>query len=142
MSNTDNLTKPHPSVSVIKNIISYTLCLALGLALGYGALHGYKWLTTPTPVVVGDYSQHFEFSDKPVIMYGTDWCPVCANTRDYFAANNISYTEFNPEKDQQAQQRFTELSANAYPVIIIGNKRIIGLNIPEVELALKEHSLL
>lgn len=142
MSNIDTAVKQRRSVAILKSITSYALCLGIGLALGYGALHGYQWLTTPAPVVVGDYSQHFEYSDKPVIMYGTDWCPVCANTRDYFAANNVAYTEFNPEKDQQASQRFNDLAANAYPVIIIGDKRIIGLNIPEVELALKEQSLL
>lgn len=125
----------------IKSTLHYSLVLALGLCLGYGALQGYKWLTTPAIVVVGDYSEHLILSEKPVIMYGVDWCPSCKNARAYFSKNNIEYTEFNPEKNPDAQERFSQLDVNAYPVIIIGNKRIIGLDIQEINLALSENNI-
>ena len=128
--------------ALVKSLLSYTACLALGLMLGFGALQGYKWLTTEPSVRVGNFSAHFQLTDKKVIMYGTDWCPVCKHTRAFFEEYNIDYIEFEPEKDPLAYARFDALEANAYPVIIIGNKRIIGLNIKEVKLALKENHLL
>lgn len=126
----------------IKSTLSYVTCLALGVALGFGVLQGYKWLTTEPTVTVGNYSEHFELTDKKVIMYGTDWCPVCKSTRNYFAEKNIEFIEFKPEEDTAAHDRFVALNANAYPVILIGNKRIIGLSIKDLEIALKENHLL
>ena len=126
---------------IIKSTLSYSFVLALGLGLGFGALQGYTWLTTPATVVMDDFSSHFSLTDKPVIMYGVDWCPSCKNTRAYFSKNNIEYVEFNPEKDPEALERFNQLGVNAYPVLIIGNKRIIGLDVEEINLALSENNI-
>ena len=123
---------------VFKDVIVYTLLLLIGTSSGYGVMLGYKEFTEPKLVLVGDYTQHFETTDKKVIMYGTDWCPVCERTREFFIEEGIAYKELNPEKDEYAFELYKKLGANGYPIIVIGNKRIFGLDTKEIKLALNE----
>ncbi|WP_338589908.1 glutaredoxin domain-containing protein [Shewanella khirikhana] len=129
-------------MNIFKNVIQYLGFLAIGLALGIGGVKGYEWFTKEPRVVEGDYSFHYGFTQEPVIMYGTDWCPVCANTREYLTGLGVPYQEFNPEKDTRVEERFLSLKAKGYPVLIIGDKRIFGLDKSAIEAALKENNLL
>lgn len=123
---------------VIKAIVVYSLLIIVGTSAGYGIVLGYNKLNEPKIVLVGDYGEHFKNTDKKVVMYGTDWCPVCKRTRDFFAKEGIEYKELNPEKDSAAFQMYSQLEANGYPVFVIGNKRIFGLEIDEIKSALAE----
>lgn len=127
---------------LIKLVFSYFFIIGIGGSIGYGSIRGYQWVTEPASVVVGDYSEHFAMTERQVIMYGTNWCPVCENTREYFNGKGIDFVEFNPENDIGKNKMYQTLDANGYPVIIIGNKRIFGLNKEEIEAALTENLLL
>lgn len=124
--------------NIIKSFFLNAGIIALGLSLGYGAMQGYLYATETKEVVVSDFSQHFENVEQSVIMYGVDWCPVCKTARAYFASHNIDYIELNPETDPHAFNMYKQLGVDGYPVFIIGNKRIYGLNLAEIENALKE----
>ena len=124
---------------LIKELLIYSLLIVIGVSAGYGLVFGYNKLNEPKVVLVGDYSEYFENIDEKVVMYGTDWCPVCKRTRDFFAEEGISYKEFNPEKSRSAFEMYNQLDANGYPVIVIGNKRIFGLDIDEIKKALTEN---
>src|SRR5690554_53931 len=65
---------------------------------------------------------------KTVIMYATSWCPYCQKAREYFAANNIHYTEYDIEKDEQALQRYKSLGGRGIPFILIDELRISGFD--------------
>lgn len=67
-------------------------------------------------------------SDKPVIMYATRWCPVCAKARQYFQRNGIPYTEYDIESNPGARERWREYDAGGVPVILIGDAGIIGFD--------------
>lgn len=86
----------------------------------------------PTEVAAGGSAQQIAAypvrSDKPVIMYATRWCPVCAKARNYFQRNGIPYTEYDIESNPGARDRWAEYEAGGVPVILIGEAGIIGFD--------------
>ena len=65
---------------------------------------------------------------KEVVMYGTDWCGYCKKARKYFRKNDISFTEYDIEKDAAAHRRYKAMGATGVPVILVGNKRMNGFS--------------
>jgi len=63
-----------------------------------------------------------------VVMYSTAWCGYCKKARKYFKANNISFTEYDIEKDARAKKRHREMGARGVPVILVGKKRMNGFS--------------
>ncbi|MBP22023.1 MAG: glutaredoxin family protein [Alcanivorax sp.] len=63
-----------------------------------------------------------------VIMYATQWCGVCKKARRYFNDNNISFTEYDIDKDPKAQARFDALEGKGVPVILVGKRRMNGFS--------------
>lgn len=39
----------------------------------------------------------------PIVMFSTDWCPVCKTARAFLAANDLSYTERDIDHDDRAR---------------------------------------
>ena len=64
----------------------------------------------------------------PVTMFATSWCPYCRKAREYFAANNIPYTELDIEKSEDAKQRYRALGGKGVPVILVGEGRLNGFS--------------
>lgn len=67
-------------------------------------------------------------AENEVVMYATSWCPYCAKARKYFRSNNISYTEYDIEKDMAAKQRYKKLGGDGIPLIFIGEERLDGFS--------------
>lgn len=63
-----------------------------------------------------------------VTMFATSWCPYCRHAREYFAANNIPYTELDVEKSEEAKQRYRALGGKGVPVILVGEQRMNGFS--------------
>lgn len=63
-----------------------------------------------------------------VIMYSTSWCGYCKKARNYFHENNISYVEYDIEKDEKAHQQYKNMGATGVPVILVGKRRMNGFN--------------
>ncbi|ACA88355.1 glutaredoxin family protein [Shewanella woodyi] len=124
--------------SLIKTLLVYTFLFLMGTSAGYGVVLAYNKLSEPEVVLIGNYNHHFEGTDKKVIMYGTDWCPVCERAREFFNNEGISYKEVNPEKDESVFKLYSQLGASGYPIIVIGNKRVFGLDTKEIKVALTE----
>ncbi len=68
-------------------------------------------------------------SSSQVELYSTDWCKYCDKAKAYFNKNNIAYTEYNIEKNDEARRRYQKLGAKGVPVIIIGNRRMNGFSV-------------
>ena len=68
-----------------------------------------------------------------VIMYATQWCGVCKKARRYFNDNNISFTEYDIDKDPKAQARFDALEGKGVPVILVGKRRMNGFSVEGFE---------
>ena len=53
-------------------------------------------------------------ADVKVIMYMTDWCPVCKKAREYLNDLGVNLVEYNVETDRQREQEWIRK---------VGNKR-------------------
>ena len=65
---------------------------------------------------------------KRVVMYSTDGCGYCKKAKAYFITHDISFTEYNIDKDQAAKRRYTAMGAKGVPVILVGKKRMNGFS--------------
>lgn len=56
-----------------------------------------------------------------IVLYSTSWCPHCRATKEYFAKNNIPYTNRDVEQDDQAMKLLTgKYKSKGIPVIVLG----------------------
>ncbi len=69
---------------------------------------------------------------KKVTIYSTPSCKYCKLAKDYFTANNISYTEHDVAADIERRNEMIEKSGQmGVPVIIIGDDElVVGFNKP------------
>ena len=66
---------------------------------------------------------------KNVIIYSTPTCHFCHMAKDYFAENNITYTEYNVAEDAAKRAEMMEKTGQmGVPVIEINNEIVIGFN--------------
>lgn len=66
---------------------------------------------------------------KPVSIYTTPTCHFCQMAKEFFKANNVTYTEFNVAEDQDKRAEMIEKSGQmGVPVIYIGDDLVIGFN--------------
>jgi glutaredoxin len=100
------------------------------VAFGAIALAAGVWLGEPLwqaedPEVIAVTSST---GQPTVILYGTSWCPYCRQTRKFFAANGIQYTDLDIEKSWEAGQQYKKLRGIAVPVIVIGDRVFRGFS--------------
>lgn len=98
--------------------------LILAAAFFYIQAQPAERAATATPTSISSKAKQ----SKTVIMYATSWCPYCQKAREYFAANNIHYTEYDIEKDAQALKRYQALGGRGIPFILIDELRISGFD--------------
>lgn len=56
-----------------------------------------------------------------IVLYSTSWCPHCRAAKEYFAKNNIPYTNRDVEQDDQAMKLLTgKYKSKGIPVIVFG----------------------
>lgn len=72
-------------------------------------------------------------TNKNVTMYSAAWCGICKKAKKYFSKNNISFTEYDIDKDKAAKKRHKEMGATGVPVIFIGDKRMNGFSAASFE---------
>lgn len=66
---------------------------------------------------------------KTVTIYSTPTCHFCQMTKDFFAENNITYTNHDVSKDlEKRQEMFNITSQMGVPVTVIGDDVIIGFD--------------
>ena len=66
---------------------------------------------------------------KTVTIYSTPACHFCQAAKEFFAENNITYTNYDVSTDAQKRTEMIEKSGQmGVPVIFIGDEMIIGFN--------------
>lgn len=74
---------------------------------------------------------------KKVTIYTTPTCVYCKMAKEFFAKNNIEYTERNVAEDMKAREEMIEKSQQmGVPVIDIEGEILVGFNQGELEKAL------
>lgn len=52
------------------------------------------------------------------VIYGTDWCGVCAEARKYFHDNGIAFRDLDIERDGEARRQYDMLGLPGVPVVV------------------------
>ena len=63
-------------------------------------------------------------------MYVTPTCGYCKRASAFFTRHNITYTEHDITADKAAFKRFKQLNGRGVPLIMVGNQKIAGFNMP------------
>lgn len=72
-----------------------------------------------------------------VKIYSTPTCFYCKKAKEFLKENKIEYEEFNVAEDESAREEMIEKSGQmGVPVIMIGNRIIIGFDKEELKAAL------
>ncbi|MCE9585077.1 thioredoxin family protein [Candidatus Nomurabacteria bacterium] len=70
---------------------------------------------------------------KNVEIYSTPTCHFCNLAKDFFKANNVSYTEYNVATDLEKRKEMVDKSGQmGVPVIVIDGQITVGFNQPTV----------
>lgn len=52
------------------------------------------------------------------VLYGTVWCPYCAQARKYFDENGMAFRDLDIERDAEAKRQYDALGLSGVPVIV------------------------
>lgn len=64
-----------------------------------------------------------------VTIYSTPTCVYCKMAKDFFAKNNIAYTEHNVASDLKAREEmFAKTHQMGVPVIDVGGQIVVGFD--------------
>ncbi|MPQ68839.1 glutaredoxin family protein [Pseudomonas sp. MWU12-2319] len=69
-----------------------------------------------------------------VVLYATDWCGYCKQTRRYLDQKGIPYQEFDIEKNAEARKAYQALGGGGIPMLDVNGTLIRGYE-PEAILA-------
>jgi mycoredoxin len=119
----------------IKRAFAYFFVLAVGLGIGTLAPKVVEGLK-PT-YSVGNFASYFPDSETRVVVFGTSTCPYCAATRDYLKQRNIKFLDLDVNDSETGRKQFAELNGRNVPMILIGERRIVGFRVSVLDKALK-----
>lgn len=69
-----------------------------------------------------------------VTIYSTPTCHFCHMAKDFFAENNVEFTDYNVAEDQEKRQEMLQKSGQmGVPVIFINDNMIVGFDKPKIQ---------
>ena len=72
-----------------------------------------------------------------VVLYATDWCGYCKQTRRFLDSKGIPYTEYDIEKSAEGRKAYEALGGRGIPLIDVNGTLIRGFSPEEILAALK-----
>ena len=72
-----------------------------------------------------------------VVLYATDWCGYCKQTKRFLDSKGIAFKEFDIEKDAEARNAYEALGGRGIPLIDVNGTLIRGFDPDEILAALK-----
>ncbi len=118
----------------LKTLGGYALILVAGLTVGVAVAKAPALFKKD--YVQGDYSAYFAEHKAKVVLFGTESCPYCAKARAYFKEKGIAYADLDIGKPGQARDEFAKLGGSGVPLLLIGDRRIVGFNPGSINAAL------
>lgn len=77
-----------------------------------------------------------------VTIYSTPTCPFCHQVKDFFAAHNVSFTDYNVAEDEVRRDEMVEKSGQmGVPVIEIDGEIVAGFDKQRLETLLKSPNI-
>lgn len=81
---------------------------------------------------------HYCMATSEVTIYTTPTCHFCNMAKDFFAKHNIAYRDYNVANDLEKRKEMIQRSGQmGVPVIVIGDKLIVGFDEQELRRLLK-----
>jgi mycoredoxin len=122
-----------------KNLVLYALILAGGLAIGHYVPKAVQMLKPKYSE--GNFAAYYPDAKTRVAVYGTETCPFCAKTRAYLKERNIAFSDVDVNKSDKGKHDFSQLGGQAVPVILIGNRKLVGFDQKAIDAALDQLKL-
>lgn len=72
-----------------------------------------------------------------VVMYSTDWCGYCKQTRRFLDSQGIAFKEYDIEKSTDGRQAYEALGGRGIPMIDVNGTIIRGFSEEAILAALK-----
>lgn len=72
-----------------------------------------------------------------VVLYATDWCGYCKQTRRFLDSKGIAFKEFDIEKSTEGRKAYEALGGRGIPLIDVNGTIIRGFSEQEILAALK-----
>ncbi|AXI59903.1 NrdH-redoxin [Pseudomonas kribbensis] len=72
-----------------------------------------------------------------VVLYATDWCGYCKQTKRFLDQKGIPFKEFDIEKDAEARKAYEALGGRGIPLIDVNGTLIRGFDPDDILAALK-----
>ncbi|WP_434592064.1 glutaredoxin family protein [Pseudomonas sp. R4-83] len=72
-----------------------------------------------------------------VVLYATDWCGYCKQTKRFLDSKGIPFKEFDIEKDAEARKAYEALGGRGIPLIDVNGTLIRVFDPDEILAALK-----
>src|SRR5207247_5195649 len=75
-----------------------------------------------------DFGFKRQYKDVKILMYLTDWCPICRKARGFFKSLGVTLIEYDVEKDPEKEKERSRKAGGekGVPVIDIEGKIIVG----------------
>jgi len=118
----------------VKAIVVYGLILACGLGAGYALPKVTRWLTPNYSE--GNFAAYYPNPATRVVVYGTATCPYCAKARAYLSERKVPFGDFDVAQSDKGRHDFAELGTKNVPVILIGNRKLVGFDKNAIDAAL------
>lgn len=77
-----------------------------------------------------------DYQPPQVTLFATRWCGYCRQMREYFAAENIAYTELDVEASVNGRVGHERLGGGGVPVTLVGDVVVRGYDPEGVRAAL------
>ena len=75
---------------------------------------------------------------KNVVIYSSDGCRYCTIAKEFFRSKDITYTEYNISKDENAKQFLMNKKIMGVPFIIIDDVEVRGFDKDKITQVLGE----
>lgn len=108
--------------------LTLTACLAFGYYVPPLIETQYQRINPPPAYETGDYAAYFTVSGVEAVMYSDSDCPWCRRAREYLRAAGVAFDERFVDLSAQAAKEYAGLDAPAVPVILIGDRKIVGFD--------------
>jgi glutaredoxin len=122
-----------------KNLVLYALILAGGLAIGHYVPKAVQMLKPKYSE--GNFAAYYPDAKTRVAVYGTETCPFCAKARAYLKERKVAFNDVDVNKSYKGKHDFSELGGQAVPVILIGNRKLVGFDQKAIDAALDQLKL-
>ena len=100
--------------------------LGAGLWVGPKARAAYDRGFSEPAYVVGDFSALHVDTGKPVVIFTASTCPHCKRAVALLRREHVDYHEFVIDQSSEAEKRYGQLDQTGVPVLVIGNREIVG----------------